>query len=176
MRDKAVSSKYIAQLNTRRQLHASSIQPNLIDFQEYIINETKLFSQRMLEVNARFKFLVWQELYEVEKPFLCFVDLPEGAEDTRDNNIVLEDREIRVRDIRSAVPVHTLDDHGFMVRSCVSSLEDFGSTPAIEQAYLPEVESLIRKEVEGVDRVWLFDWRVRYDSFLQCETLRLKSQ
>lgn len=108
------------------------------------------------------KFLDWQELYETEKPFQIFINIPDEAEDKRTSNLVFEDVETAVHDVRGREKDFDLDKNGFRFLRHSSSLDDFHNKELIEKIYLPEVEALLRKEVEGVDKVFFFDWRVCY--------------
>jgi len=114
----------------------------------------------MAEIVTTLKFLQWQELYKREKPFLCFVDIPQDADDKRDNNLVFEDRETRITDIRPSKEQFTLDGNGFMMRPHSSTLPRF-DTEGINTIYLAEVEDLLQQSIDGVDEVFIFDWRLR---------------
>lgn len=108
-----------------------------------------------------FQYIVWQDLYLKEKPFQLFLDIPSDAPDQRKTNIEFEHKEVVVQDIRANEETFSLDSHGFMVRrsGTLSSLVDM-TTTSVESIYLPAVEEFLRAEVEGVDRVFFFDWRV----------------
>jgi hypothetical protein len=112
------------------------------------------------ELMVTLKFLDWQELYETEKPFQIFTNIPDEAEDKRTSNLVFEDVEIAVHNVRGREKDFDLDANGFRFLRHVSILDDFHSQKKIEDIYLKEVEILLRKEVEGVDKVFIFDWRV----------------
>lgn len=119
----------------------------------------------MADIITTLKFLQWQELYEREKPFLCFVDIPPDADDKRDNNLVFEDRETKINDIRLSKDEFTLDRNGFMMRPHRSTLSRF-DTDGIKTIYLAEVENLLHQSIDGVDEVFIFDWRVSFCSLL----------
>ena len=112
-------------------------------------------------VKASLKFLQWQPLYNVERPFQIFINIPEHVKDRRTTNLVFEDRQVMVKDIRGCADDYTLDEHGFMYRHHETGRINFEDRTTVENQYLPEVESLLRCEVPGVDRVFFFDWRVR---------------
>ncbi|KAE9378879.1 hypothetical protein N431DRAFT_460204 [Stipitochalara longipes BDJ] len=107
------------------------------------------------------KFLDWQEQYETEKPFQIFINIPDEAEDKRTSNLVFEDISIAIQDVRGKEENFTLDSNGFQFVRHHSSLDCFQSKHSIEDIYLPEVDALLRKEIEGVDKVFFFDWRLR---------------
>jgi len=114
-------------------------------------------------VSASLQYLMRLELYEEEKPFQLFVEIPKDAPDQRRNNLEFEEKTHVIHDIRDNVSLYTLDDNGFMIRpfSTALSFDSFTDRLAIERTYLPEVEQLIRKEVVDVERVFFFDWRIR---------------
>ena len=112
------------------------------------------------DVQGSLSFLHWQDLYEWEKPFQIFIDIPEDAEDQRDTNLVFKQERLTIFDVRGLATKFSLDDNGFIYRRHEMGHVDFSSRKAVDQSYLPEVEQLLRKELEGVDRVFIFDWRV----------------
>lgn len=116
-------------------------------------------------LSVNLKFLQWQPLYETEKPFQLFVNIPPEAADQRTTNLVFEDVTLPIQDVRELDNDWSIDEKGFVYRRHASkaTLEDFASRTAVEEIYLPEVEELLRSELEGVDRVFFFDWRVGFD-------------
>ena len=50
------------------------------------------------------KFLLWQPLYATEKPFQIFINIPPDAPDVRDTNLVFENVDLPVQDVRLLVP------------------------------------------------------------------------
>lgn len=112
-------------------------------------------------VLASLKFLQWQPLFEVEKPFQIFINIPDHVRDKRTTNLVFEDVQLSVKDVRANATDFSLDQHGFMYRNHETALRDFTSRKHVEETYLPEVESLLRQEADEVDEVFFFDWRLR---------------
>ena len=112
---------------------------------------------------ASFLYLDWQELYNTEKPFQIFSAIPEHAIDQRATNLVFKaGPPEHINDIRGNEASFSLDVHGFAVRKHVTSLQNFENVSEIESVYLREIEELLKSEVEDVDQVFLFDWRVGY--------------
>ena len=111
-------------------------------------------------VQASISFLQWQDLYEVEKPFQIFIDIPEDAEDQRDTNLVFQRVYLTVHDVRGIAAKFSLDSNGFKYRRHIMKTTNFADRKNVEQSYLPEIEELLKTEVEGADRVFFFDWRV----------------
>jgi hypothetical protein len=95
------------------------------------------------------KFLKWQALYDTEKPFQIFINIPPDATDQRTTNLVYENVDLMAKDVRYIDFQTSLDKNGFNDRDYV------------DKYYLPEVEELLRSEVEDADRIFFFDWRVR---------------
>jgi len=121
-------------------------------------------------VTAKLKFLSPLPLYKTEKPFQIFTNIPPEALDQRTTNLVFEDHAVQITDIRSLPEKvlkrdFTLDQKGFVYEKHKTKMkkENFDDQDMIERVYLPEVEDLIRKELEGreVGKVFIFDWRVR---------------
>jgi hypothetical protein len=114
------------------------------------------------------QFIKWNEVYKTEKPYQIFIDLPPSTPRT---NVVFESRDVVFRDIRGSEETFDLDTHGFMMRNVgeVEGLNEDPTTVFMEQVYLPSVEELLKREVEGADRVKIFDWRVGLDDpFVDC--------
>jgi hypothetical protein len=112
-------------------------------------------------IKISLKFLKWQELYEIEKPFQIFIDIPKDAEDQRDTNLVFETVEINASDVRGWLQDLSIDTHGFVYLTHPTAFTDFTNKTAVEALYLPEVEKVLKQELDNVDRVFFFDWRVR---------------
>ena len=106
------------------------------------------------------KYLKWQQIYEYEKPFHIFIDIPEDAKDQRETNLVYEDREQDFYDIRGRETQFNLDEHGFAYSRVTDNFDEFNNCEAIELEYLPHVERLIRQNLDEVDEVFLLGFRV----------------
>ena len=117
------------------------------------------------ELHATLRFLDWQELYYKEKPFQIFIDIPEDAVDQRSSNLVFKNVEVPLRDVRTIPDRFSLDSNGFVFRKHKTNISDFADRETVETAYLPEVENILREEMEGVDRIFVFDWRVSQQFF-----------
>ena len=62
--------------------------------------------------------------------------------------------------MRGMEQTYTLNDHAFTYRHHNFEFDDYEDRKAVEAHYLPKVEKFIRSEVEDVDKVFFFDWRV----------------
>ncbi|PSS22369.1 hypothetical protein M430DRAFT_137540 [Amorphotheca resinae ATCC 22711] len=116
------------------------------------------------------QFIQWSDLYTTEKPFQIFIDLPPSAGDARRTNVVFEQREVILQDMRGSESSFSLDRHGFIARhhARIPGLES-PTTSFIETVYLPAVIELLKREVEGADRVVIFDWRVSRSAHARAE-------
>lgn len=118
----------------------------------------------MPDVVSNLEFLQWQDLYEKEKPYELFIDLPdELATKLKQTNCKFTKVDHTIHDVRGIEDTLSLDANGFIFRKypTILSETDLLSRDSVDRVYLPEVESILRKEVVGVDRVFFFDWRLR---------------
>jgi hypothetical protein len=113
-------------------------------------------------VAVKLKFLSWQQLYETEKPFQIFINIPPHVKDQRTTNLVYEDVEVQIEDVRKNPKGFSLNGDGFQYVSHRTKVQDVSQRKVVEDQYLPEIERLLRQYVEDVDRVYFFDWRVRH--------------
>jgi len=110
------------------------------------------------------RYLKNLELYKREKPFQILIDIPEDAPDQRSTNLEYEDKEVEFQDVRGKEQAYTLNDHGFTYRHYDFGFDEYEDREAVEKRYLPKVEDFIRKEVDEVDKIFIFDWRLRHAS------------
>ena len=113
------------------------------------------------EAVSNIKYIKQLELYEREKPFQILIDIPKTAPDQRYTNLVYEDKEETFYDVRGKEQRFSLDDHGFTYRHHDFEFDEYEDRDSVEANYLPKIEQFIRAEVEDVDKVFFFDWRVR---------------
>lgn len=120
-------------------------------------------------IRAELKFLKWQQLYELEKPFQIFINIPDDAKDRRTTNLNFENVQVELTDARTLTTQPSLDEHGFVYRHHEIASLDYTDRKEVESIYLPELESLLKTELDGVDQVFFFDWRVRYFGIIRGE-------
>ena len=122
--------------------------------------------QQHTEISS-LQFIKWTDLYNTEKPYQIFIDLPPSTPRT---NVDFEVKDVPFRDIRGKETSFELDTHGFMMRHTeeVKGLDEDPTAEFMEKVYLPSVENLVKKEVKGADRVKIFDWRVCASVVLAC--------
>jgi hypothetical protein len=111
---------------------------------------------------AAFEYLQWQPLYDEEKPYEIFLQIPEDLPNIRRTNLVFGKGEKQlVEDVRGSEDHYKLNEHGFQILRAPTTFENFTSKDAVEAVYLPECIQLLKENVEDVDRVYFFNWRVR---------------
>ncbi|PSN60877.1 methyltransferase CmcJ [Corynespora cassiicola Philippines] len=108
---------------------------------------------------ASVKFLKWKSLFEVEKPFQIFMDLSPHATDQRKTNLEWEEKEIAITDFRGKEGFQ-LDTQGFTMRN-IEGFTELTIGEDICQNYIPAVKKLLKRELEDVETVFVFDWRLR---------------
>jgi hypothetical protein len=113
---------------------------------------------------TRFKYVLWDDLFLKEKPFEITIPIPPGAPDQRRTNLTFEyaDEEI-VHDIGEPSSDYKLDVHGFTYLKHQSQLraDQFDDAEKINQIYIPECEELLKRYVDDVDQVYVYNWRLR---------------
>ncbi|KAK0649216.1 hypothetical protein B0T16DRAFT_349843 [Cercophora newfieldiana] len=115
---------------------------------------------------ATFNYMKWNaKLYQTEKPFQITIDIPKDAPDQRTTNVEMEKGpEETITDIRSTVDSYHLDEHGFAFFPMNAErlpAWKFSNPRFVNEQYLPQCVSLIKKALPGADRVHFFGWRLR---------------
>ena len=111
---------------------------------------------------AVLNYLEWQDFYAKEKPFQLFSVVPNsGLAGEMTTNLVFKEGQIEfIRDVRGEESLYLLDTQGFAFSVYPTCVPDFSVRENIENVYLSEMEELLKREVENVDKVYFFDWRV----------------
>lgn len=115
-------------------------------------------------VDADVEYLQRLPLYQQEKPFQLFVPIDERDRDARSTNLSFEKKTQTFVDIRERVGEFSLDSHGFQVETVPSKVhpQSFRKRELVEREYLPEVERLLKGAGNPCDKIFIFDWRVRF--------------
>ena len=115
----------------------------------------------MTDKTATLTFLELQDSHENEKLYQVYMVDESDNPEFRDTNLVFAERaNVIVHDLRGIESQFDLDNNGFIVRTKESQVKAFNTQKEIEELYLPEMADVIRREVDDVDRVYFFDWRV----------------
>lgn len=112
-----------------------------------------------------FEYLKWLDLYNTEKPFQILLDIPKDAPEQRRHNLEFHSGPSEVvHDVRGFGTSFQLDEHGFeYIKHDLLDLtaEDFASKDKIEKTYLPQLEKVLKQQLNGVDQVFIYDFRRR---------------
>ncbi|KAK0357309.1 hypothetical protein LTR57_007618 [Friedmanniomyces endolithicus] len=116
-------------------------------------------------VDVQLTYLKDDPLYKTVKPLQV---TPNFADTAHKTNVQLEPGQPEtLHDVRDlgGKPLgdFTLDDHGFKYVNAPTAFKDWDSQPKIAQAYLPELEALLRREIDGCDEILFYDARIRQE-------------
>jgi len=107
------------------------------------------------------QYALWDSLFLSEKPYQIISDFGRHSEDLRNTNLAYKPGKLEtIYDIRGRESDFALDEHGFAVCNHQSALQSFKDSALIEGTYLPEIEELLKQQVEDVNEIFFFDWRV----------------
>lgn len=113
--------------------------------------------QQRKDVTVRLQYLKDDPLYKTVKP-IQVTPFWEGGK----TNVRLEAGPPEtMNDVRGLEQNFTLDTNGFRYVKAPTQFKDWNSQPQIAKEYLPELEQLLKREVEGCDEVMFYDARIR---------------
>lgn len=107
------------------------------------------------DVQVQLQYLKDDPLYALEKPVQItpnFLD-----KDRRTNVKLAAGQPETIRDVRGQEERFSLDDHGFRYIKAPTSFKEWSSQPAIAQRYLPELEVLLKRAIDGCDEIIFYD-------------------
>ncbi|KAI9663986.1 MAG: hypothetical protein M1821_007477 [Bathelium mastoideum] len=112
------------------------------------------------DIQVQLEYLADLPLYKTTKP-LQYV--PGFENDQRSTVCLNSGPPETLHDVRgTALDNFTLDDNGFKYVKAPTDFRDWNSQDAVAEIYISEMEALLRKEVEGVDEIVIFDARIRH--------------
>ncbi|TKA82971.1 hypothetical protein B0A55_01552 [Friedmanniomyces simplex] len=116
-------------------------------------------------INVQLTYLKDDPLYKTVKPLQI---TPNFADTEQRTNVRLEPANLEtLHDVRGigGKPLgdFSLDEHGFKYVKAPTAFKDWGSQPKIAQAYLPELEALLWREIDGCDEILFYDARIRQE-------------
>lgn len=123
------------------------------------------------DVQVRLQYLKDDPIYLKQKPLQI---TPNFLDTEGRTNVRLEPGELEtIHDVRGREAEFTLDANGFQYVKAPTTFQDWSSQPAIAQQYLPELEKVLRREVDGCDEIMFYDARIRHadDAGLRVEGL-----
>src|ERR1700759_3405009 len=68
-----------------------------------------------------------------------------------------------LNDVRGRETEFTLDDNGFCYIHAPTKFTNWSSQPAIAKDFLPEMEQMLKREIDGCDEVIFYDARIRQE-------------
>jgi hypothetical protein len=105
------------------------------------------------------QYLKDDPLYKTVKPLQI---TPNFADKEGRTNVKLEPGlPETIVDVRSAGQQFDLDTNGFKYVKAPTGFKEWSSQPKIAQEYLPELEALLRNEIDGCDEILFYDARIR---------------
>ncbi|KAL9094023.1 MAG: hypothetical protein Q9165_003693 [Trypethelium subeluteriae] len=112
------------------------------------------------DIQVQLEYLADLPLYESTKP-LQYVP---GFENDSRSTVHLSPGPLEIlHDVRTLSPdTFALDESGFRFIKAPTEFCNWNSQDAIANEYMPEMEALLKREVDGVDEIVLFDARIRY--------------
>jgi hypothetical protein len=108
---------------------------------------------------GRIHYLSPDPMYETVKPY--FMNIPMG-EDIGHTNVVHTGRDVALTDLRGMEDQFRLDQSGFQIENCVTSLayEEFAKAEIVTSKFFAEVQALLMQKT-GAAEVIPFDYQVR---------------
>lgn len=123
---------------------------------EPILSDTRCIPK---DIKVQLQYLKDDPLYETTKPLQI---TPNFADREGRTNVKLAPGETEViKDVRGLDHGFDLDKNGFKYVKGPTKMQDWSSQPKIAQEYLPEIEALLRRELDGCDEIMFYDARIR---------------
>ena len=126
-------------------------------------NDTKAESDSRARKNiiVRLQYLKDDPLYDTSKPIQVTPPFPRSSR----TNVQLTPGPTEIlNDVRGREDQFTLDNNGFRYVHAPTNFKDWSSQPQIAKEFLPEMEELLKREVDGCDEVIFYDARIRQEN------------
>ncbi|KAJ5771986.1 hypothetical protein N7520_002515 [Penicillium odoratum] len=121
----------------------------------------------MPDIETKLTYLEWQTSYTQTRPYRI-AKFGRRNNGLKPHNLVFRkgDSPELIKDIRDIKDKSfALDTNGFVYARHpppkFTQPSDFLDPEQVRNIFLPECEAILRKEIEGVDRVFIFDWKIR---------------
>ncbi len=113
------------------------------------------------DITVRLQYLENDPLYDTTKPVQVTPPFPRSDQ----TNVHLKPGpDETLYDVRGRQSSFTLDDNGFCYVHAPTKFNKWSSQPAIAKEFLPEMEELLKREIEGCDEIIFYDARIRQES------------
>jgi hypothetical protein len=126
-----------------------------------------------MDIETKLKYLEWQPSYNHTRPYRIaqFGRKRKNQDENKPHNLVFREGDAAetIRDIRGINEGEkhhgfTLETNGFVYRRYPPLLfanpKDFETPEHIQNVFLPNCEAILKNEIEEVDQVFIFDWKV----------------
>jgi hypothetical protein len=126
-----------------------------------------------IDIQTKLKYLQWQSSYTGTRPYRIaqFGRKRKHDDENKPHNLIFQEGDVAetIRDIRGTTHGEgnhefSLETNGFVYREYPAPLftnaKDFGDPDHIQKVFLPDCERILKTEIEGVDRIIIFDWKV----------------
>lgn len=121
------------------------------------------------DIQTKLTYLHWQTSYTQTRPYRIAQFGRNKKNDEQTHNLVFHrgDSAETIKDIRgiNKDTKLTLETNGFVYAKhpppIFTQSQDFLDPEQVRNVFLPECEAILRHEIEGVDRIFIFDWKVR---------------
>ncbi|KAF2173340.1 hypothetical protein M409DRAFT_49798 [Zasmidium cellare ATCC 36951] len=127
--------------------------------------------QTRKDIQVQLQYLKDDPIYREQKPLQI---TPNFLDKENKTNVKLSPGHPEtIQDVRGQERDFTLDRNGFKYVHAPTKFKDWSSQPKIAEEYLPQLETLLRKEVDGCDEIIFYDARIRHadDAGLRVEGL-----
>ena len=113
------------------------------------------------DVTVQLQYLKDDPIYRTTKPIQITPNFPLDSR----TNVQVESGPLEtINDVRGRAEEFTLDANGFRYLHAPTKYKDWSSQPQIAKEYLPELEGLLKREIDGCDEVIFYDARIRQES------------
>ncbi|KAF7587686.1 hypothetical protein BBP40_006872 [Aspergillus hancockii] len=126
---------------------------------------------RPTDIEVKLTYLQWQSIYGHTRPYRIarFGRKKQKGDQEKLHNLIFRQENCAeiIQDIRGFKEEDikfTLEANGFAYckypPSSPMKPQDFWNSEQVEKVFLPECEAILRNEIEGIDQVYIFDWKV----------------
>ncbi|KAJ5934803.1 hypothetical protein N7466_004350 [Penicillium verhagenii] len=121
-----------------------------------------------MDIQTNLTYLQWQTSYTQNRPYRI-AQFGRRKKDDKTHNLVFckADSPELIRDIRGveADETFTLEKNGLVYARHppprFTQPRDFLDPDQVRNIFFPECEAILRNEIEGVGRIFIFDWKIR---------------
>ncbi|KAK5126695.1 hypothetical protein LTR85_009629 [Meristemomyces frigidus] len=111
------------------------------------------------DIKVQLQYLKDDPLYDTVKPLQITPNFADR--EGRTNVRLAPGAKETIKDVRGVDHSFDLDNNGFKYVKGPTKMQDWSSQPKIAQEYLPEIETLLKREVDGCDEIMFYDARIR---------------